>query len=89
MIDDNVLFRFDSIQDFRDANQVIADVDQGGLGLPDRDYYTKDDAKSVELRKAYSRTCRKCSSCWATSPRPPRPRRRPSCASKPRWPRVR
>jgi len=53
MADDNVLFRFDSIQDFRDANQVIADADQGGLGLPDRDYYTKDDAKSVDLRKAY------------------------------------
>ncbi len=50
---DNVLFRFDSIQDFRDANQVIADTDQGGLGLPDRDYYTKDDPKSVELRKGY------------------------------------
>ncbi len=53
MIHDNVLFRFDSIQDFRDANQVIADADQGGLGLPDRDYYTKDDPKSVELRKQY------------------------------------
>ena len=53
MIDDNVLFRFDSIQDFRDATQVIANADQGGLGLPDRDYYTKDDAKSVELRKQY------------------------------------
>jgi putative endopeptidase len=53
MTDDNVLFRFDSIQDYRDANQVIADADQGGLGLPDRDYYTKDDAKSQELRKAY------------------------------------
>jgi endothelin-converting enzyme/putative endopeptidase len=53
MIDDGVLFDFGSIQDFRDANQVIANADQGGLGLPDRDYYTKDDAKSVELRKAY------------------------------------
>jgi len=53
MIDDNVLFRFESIQDFRDANQVIANVDQGGLGLPDRDYYFKDDAKSQDLRKAY------------------------------------
>jgi endothelin-converting enzyme/putative endopeptidase len=53
MVEDNILFRFDSIQDFRDANQVIADTDQGGLGLPDRDYYTKDDAKSVELRKQY------------------------------------
>jgi endothelin-converting enzyme/putative endopeptidase len=53
MIDDNVLFRFESIQDFRDANQVIANADQGGLGLPDRDYYTKDDAKSQELRRQY------------------------------------
>src|SRR5271167_2327109 len=53
MIDDNVLFHFESIQDFRDANQVIANTDQGGLGLPDRDYYTKDDAKSVDLRQSY------------------------------------
>ncbi len=53
MVDDNVLFRFDSTQDFRDASQVIAEADQGGLGLPDRDYYVKDDAKSVDLRKAY------------------------------------
>lgn len=53
MTDDNVLFRFDSIQDYRDASQVIAEADQGGLGLPDRDYYTKTDAKSEELRKAY------------------------------------
>ncbi len=53
MVDDNVLFRFESIQDPHDANQVIANSDQGGLGLPDRDYYTKDDAKSVELRRQY------------------------------------
>jgi endothelin-converting enzyme/putative endopeptidase len=33
--------------------QVIAQADQGGLGLPERDYYFKDDAKSVELRKQY------------------------------------
>jgi putative endopeptidase len=53
MTDDNVLFRFESIQDYRDANQVVANADQGGLGLPDRDYYTKTDAKSEELRKQY------------------------------------
>jgi len=53
MIDDDVLFDFGSIQDFRDASQVIAATDQGGLGLPDRDYYLKDDAKSQELRKQY------------------------------------
>jgi len=49
----NVLFRVESIQDFRDASQVVANADQGGLGLPDRDYYTKEDAKSQELRKQY------------------------------------
>jgi predicted metalloendopeptidase len=53
MIQKNVLFRFDSTQDFRDASQMIAEADQGGLGLPDRDYYVKDDAKSVDLRQAY------------------------------------
>ncbi len=49
----NVMFRFESTQDFRDASQVVANADQGGLGLPDRDYYLKTDAKSEELRKAY------------------------------------
>ena len=53
MSTDNVFFRFDSIQDFRDASQVVANADQGGLGLPDRDYYTKDDAKSEDLRQKY------------------------------------
>ena len=53
MVTDNVLFRFESIQDFRDASQVVANADQGGLGLPDRDYYLKDDAKSQELRTKY------------------------------------
>jgi endothelin-converting enzyme/putative endopeptidase len=56
---DNVLFSFGSNQDYRDASQVIAEADQGGLGLPDRDYYVKDDAKSVELRKAYLTHVRK------------------------------
>ena len=53
MVHSNALFRFDSTQDFRDADQVIAEADQGGLGLPDRDYYVKEDPKSVNLRKAY------------------------------------
>jgi putative endopeptidase len=49
----DVLFGFDSGADFKNASQIIAQVDQGGLGMPDRDYYFKDDAKSVELRKKY------------------------------------
>lgn len=47
------LFSFGSTQDFKDATRFIGEVDQGGLGLPDRDYYTKTDEKSVELRRAY------------------------------------
>ncbi len=47
------LFSFRSNQDFKDSTQVIAETDQGGLGLPDRDYYLKDDDKSKDLRKAY------------------------------------
>jgi endothelin-converting enzyme/putative endopeptidase len=49
----DALFEFSSGQDFKDSNSVVAQFDQGGLGLPDRDYYLKDDAKSVELRQKY------------------------------------
>ncbi|HEX3093561.1 MAG TPA: M13 family metallopeptidase N-terminal domain-containing protein, partial [Candidatus Angelobacter sp.] len=48
------LFGFYSGADFKNAKEVIAQADQGGLSLPDRDYYLKDDAKSVELRKQFS-----------------------------------
>ena len=69
-----VLFGYGSLQDFKDATKVIAVVDQGGLGLPDRDYYLKDDAQvGRAARPSTSPTCRRCSSCWATSPKP-RPR---------------
>lgn len=47
----NVLFNFGSGADFKNAGHVIGQADQGGLSLPDRDYYLKDDPKSVELRK--------------------------------------
>ncbi|MBI5247430.1 MAG: M13 family metallopeptidase [Elusimicrobia bacterium] len=49
----NAFFGYGSDQDYKDATSVIAAVDQAGLGLPDRDYYLKDDAKSVDLRKGY------------------------------------
>jgi endothelin-converting enzyme/putative endopeptidase len=48
-----MLFGFGSNQDYADANQVIAFADSGGLGLPDRDYYTKTDSKSQEIRDQY------------------------------------
>jgi len=47
------LFSFGSDQDFKNSAEYIAEVDQGGIGLPDRDYYFKDDAKSQEIRKQY------------------------------------
>ena len=48
-----LLFAAGSTQDPDNSEQEIADLDQGGLGLPDRDYYTKDDAKSKEIRQRY------------------------------------
>src|SRR5439155_15806672 len=47
------LFGFGSDQDFGDATQVIAFAHAGGLSLPDRDYYTKADAKSKEISSKY------------------------------------
>ncbi|HVO19297.1 MAG TPA: M13 family metallopeptidase [Anaeromyxobacter sp.] len=44
------LFRLGSRQDARDSSQVIGQVAQGGLSLPDRDYYLKDDPRSAALR---------------------------------------
>jgi putative endopeptidase len=49
----NMLFGSGSEQDAKDATLMIAAVYAGGLGLPDRDYYLKDDAKSVETRNRY------------------------------------
>ncbi|BDG06947.1 M13 family metallopeptidase [Anaeromyxobacter paludicola] len=46
-------FQLGSQQDARDASQVIAVVSQGGLGLPDRDYYLSTDPRSQEILKQY------------------------------------
>ena len=62
------LFNFGSTQDFKDSTQVIAEADQGGLGLPDRDYYLKQDAKSVELRKQYLAHVQKMLELLGSSP---------------------
>jgi putative endopeptidase len=51
LIGPNPLFNFYSNSDLHNADMVIAYVDQGGLSLPDRNYYIKDDAKMVEMRK--------------------------------------
>ena len=48
-----MMFGPGSFQDPDNSEQHIAAMDQGGLGLPDRDYYTKDDTKSKENRERY------------------------------------
>ena len=48
-----MLFLFSSAQDDKNSPQMIGMANQGGLGLPDRDYYTKDDARSKQLREKY------------------------------------
>ncbi len=53
------LFEFSPEPDAKNSTQMIAHVDQGGVGLPDRDYYLKDDPKSVKLREEYLAHVRK------------------------------
>lgn len=48
-----VLFQFGSMQDFADSRSVIATAMQGGIGLPDRDYYLKKSEKFQKIREAY------------------------------------
>jgi endothelin-converting enzyme/putative endopeptidase len=47
------LFPFYAAADFKNSKVNIANINQGGLSLPDRDYYLKDDARSAELRKRF------------------------------------
>jgi endothelin-converting enzyme/putative endopeptidase len=52
LVGPNALFNFYSNSDLHNADQVIAYIDQGGLSLPDRDYYLKDDnPKMKEMRQ--------------------------------------
>ena len=53
MRDAGLFFGFGSNQDFADSSNVIAFASGGGLGLPDRDYYTRDDDKSKDIRAGY------------------------------------
>jgi putative endopeptidase len=46
-------FGFTGAQDYDDASKVVAQIDQGGLSLPNRDYYINTDEKSVETLKKY------------------------------------
>ncbi len=46
-------FRLTSEQDQKDSQRQIADIYQGGLSLPDRDYYLLDDARMAKIREQY------------------------------------
>lgn len=49
----NALFAFNASPDYKNSALMIADLDQGGLTLPDRDFYLKPDARYVTLRGKY------------------------------------
>ena len=48
-----VLFAFGSRPDAKDSTRTIAALGQGGISLPDREYYLKTDAKSVDIRQHF------------------------------------
>jgi putative endopeptidase len=47
-------FALNPTPDIRDSSKILAQIDQGGLGLPDRDYYLRGDADSRKLRAQYA-----------------------------------
>ncbi|HEX6095997.1 MAG TPA: M13 family metallopeptidase [Thermoanaerobaculia bacterium] len=47
------LFRFSAQNDFKNSRMILAAVSQAGLGLPDRDYYLRDDEKFATTRRQY------------------------------------
>jgi predicted metalloendopeptidase len=53
LIGPNPLMGFGAGPDLHNAEMTVASIDQSGLSLPDRDYYLKDDAPTLAIRKAY------------------------------------
>jgi endothelin-converting enzyme/putative endopeptidase len=53
LINVNTFFGFGEQQDFKDARKQIASVDQGGLGLPEKDYYLRTGAADEKIRQQY------------------------------------
>jgi putative endopeptidase len=53
LVNVNAFMSFGEQQDFKDARQQIAVVDQGGLGLPERDYYLRTGADDEKIRQQY------------------------------------
>jgi putative endopeptidase len=53
LINVDAFLGFGSQQDYQDATKTIAGVGQGGIGLPEKDYYFRTGAKDEEIRKQY------------------------------------
>ncbi|HET6763353.1 MAG TPA: M13 family metallopeptidase, partial [Longimicrobiaceae bacterium] len=49
----SALWNLGSTQDDKNSTRVVASISQGGLGMPDRDYYLKTDSASAAMRQAY------------------------------------
>jgi putative endopeptidase len=63
-----VLFNFGSTQDAKNSTSVIGGASQGGLTLPDRDYYLKNDPASTEIRRNYQAHIEKMLELAGSSP---------------------
>ena len=83
----DVLFSFSSGQDSKDSNAMIGQADQGGLGLPEKDYYFRDDEKANDTRKQYVEHMVRVLGMLGVAPAEARLRGpKPPCASRPSWP---
>ena len=72
------LFNFGASPDLHNASMEIANIAQGGLGLPDRDYYSDTDAKSTgNTREISGAREPRCLCCWAMMKPQPRKKLRP------------
>jgi len=61
-------FEFDVTQDEKDSSKQIAEADQGGLSLPDRDFYLVDSPHFAEIRAAYVEHVKKMFTLAGDSP---------------------
>ena len=72
----SVLFDFQAGQDFKESTKVIGQISQGGLGLPERDYYTKTDDRSKQIRDEYLKHVAKMFELLGDPPTRQRPKQR-------------
>jgi putative endopeptidase len=62
------LFSFGSAQDSKDSSLVIGQLGQAGLGLPDCEYYTRNDEKSKKIRTQYQAFLQQVFEKWGDAP---------------------